>query len=121
VRLKGDTRYYRTPGASLDAGGFGERLVRDLYGIDNHLAISASMVVTQQYLIYIRGDALDEVTEQALHLTYFFLMRALQEHRRQGRNGEFEAFAVQILALLQQNRHLYTVDTSAEPDTDLAA
>ena len=79
------------------------------------------MVLTQQYLIYIRGDALDEVTEQALHLTYFFLMRALQEHRRQGRNGEFEAFAVQILALLQQNRHLYTVDTSAEADTDLAA
>ncbi len=79
------------------------------------------MVLAQQYLIYIRGDALDEVTEQALHLTYFFLMRALQEHQRQGKNGEFEAFAVQILALLQQHRHLYTVDTSVEPDTDLAA
>jgi len=124
VRLKGNTRYYRNPGVRLEMlEGSG----RDVFAISHVIRTASwpstglSMVLTQQYLIYIRGDALDEVTEQALHLTYFFLMRALQEHRRQGRNGEFEAFAVQILALLQQNRHLYTVDTSAEADTDLAA
>jgi len=35
-------------------------------------------------------------------------MRALQEHRNQGRNGEYEAFALELLALLQRYRHLYT-------------
>jgi hypothetical protein len=39
--------------------------------------------------------------------------RALQEHRNQGRNGEYEAFAVGILALLQRYRHVYTTQ-----DTD---
>ena len=46
--------------------------------------------------------------EEALHLVYVFVMRTLQEHRRQGRNGEYEAFALQLLAMLQKYRYLYT-------------
>ena len=60
------------------------------------------------YIIYIRADSLNEITEQALHLVYFYLARSLEEHRRQGRNGDYEAFAVEVLALLQRYRHLYT-------------
>ena len=68
------------------------------------------MVSTNQYLIYIRGNSLEEATEEALHVAYWFLTRALQEHRKQGRNGEYEAFAVGVLALLQRYRHVYTID-----------
>jgi hypothetical protein len=71
------------------------------------------MTLTQQYLIYIRADTLAEATEQSLHLTYWFLTQALQEQRRGGRNGEFEAFALEALALLQKHRHLYTKDVEA--------
>jgi len=66
------------------------------------------MVSTKQYLIYVRGNSLEAATEEALHLTYWFLTRNLQEHRRQGRNGDYEEFAVGVLALLQRYRHLYT-------------
>lgn len=77
------------------------------------------MTLTQQYLIYIRADTLDEATEESLHLSYWFLTRRLQDHRRQGRNDEFEAFALQVLALLQQYRHTYTSPPDApEPDSE---
>lgn len=66
------------------------------------------MVSTNQYLIYIRANTLEGGTEEALHLAYWFLTRALQEHRKQGHNGEYEAFAVGVLALLQEYRHVYT-------------
>ena len=66
------------------------------------------MSLTRQYLVYIRADTLDQAAEEALHLTYWFLTKALQEHRAQGKNGEYEAFAVGVLALLQQYRHVYT-------------
>ena len=66
------------------------------------------MASTSQYLVYVRGNSLEEATEEALHLAYWFLTRALQEHRRQGRNGEYEAFAVGVLALLQEYREVYT-------------
>ena len=74
------------------------------------------MPLTQQYLIYIRGDSLDQVTEESLHLTYFFVGRALQEHRRRGRNGEYEEFAVELLALLQRCRHVYTTKVDEPAD-----
>ncbi len=61
-----------------------------------------------KYIIVIRGNTLDGMTEEALHFAYFFLSRALIEHRREGQNGEFEEFAVGVLALLQKYRHLYT-------------
>jgi hypothetical protein len=66
------------------------------------------MPLTRQFLIYIRGDTLEEITEESLHLTYLFVSRDLQEHPRQGRNGEFEEFALELLALLQRCRHVYT-------------
>jgi hypothetical protein len=65
-----------------------------------------------KYLIYIRGNTLYEATEEALHLAYWLLTRALLEHRRQGRNGEYEDFAVGVLALLQRYRHIYTTQES---------
>jgi hypothetical protein len=64
----------------------------------------------QKYAIYIKGNTVDEIIEEALHLVYIFLLRALREHRRQGRNGEYEAFAIGLLAMLQTHRDLYTTD-----------
>jgi len=79
------------------------------------------MSLTQQYLIYIRADSLDEAAEQALHLAYWFLTRALEEHKRQGKNGEFETFALGVLALLQQYRHTYTsAPAASDLDSDTA-
>ena len=71
-----------------------------------------------KYLIYIRGNTLCEATEEALHLTYWLLTRALLEHRRQGRNGDYETFAVEVLASLQRYRHLYTTNSTEPSDTD---
>ena len=101
-----ETRYHRSlprmPRSVLEGSG------RDLLG-----TITFSMGITYQYLIYIRGDSLDEVTEESLHLTYLFLSRALRQHRQEGRNGEFETFAVETLALLQKYRYLYTTPADA--------
>src|SRR5437867_7558330 len=66
------------------------------------------MNFAHKYVLFIKGDTLDEVAEEALHVVYVFVMRALQEHRSQGRNGEYEAFALQLLAMLQRYRYLYT-------------
>jgi hypothetical protein len=109
------TRYHRTlaHGATRDAGGFGERLSREAL-FDPY----SNSMPGDKYLIYIRGNTLDEATEEALHLAYWLLTRALLEHRRQGRNGDYETFAVEMLALLQRCRHLYTTTNSELPDTD---
>jgi hypothetical protein len=72
------------------------------------LNLSFNMNFAHKYVLFIKGDTLDEVAEEALHLVYIFVMRALQEHRSQGRNGEYEAFALEVLAMLQRHRHLYT-------------
>ena len=61
-----------------------------------------------KYVLYIQGNTIDEVAEEALHLVYIFVMRALQDRRSQGLNGEYEVFALELLALLQRHRHLYT-------------
>jgi hypothetical protein len=66
------------------------------------------MNFAHKYVLFIKGDTLDDVAEEALHLVYVFVMRALQEHRRQGRNGEYEEFALQLLAMLQRYRSVYT-------------
>ena len=66
------------------------------------------MNFAHKYVIFMKGDTLDDVVEEGLHQVYVFLMRALQEHQRQGRNGEYEAFALQLLAMLQKYRYLYT-------------
>ncbi len=67
----------------------------------------------QKYLIVIRGSTIKGMTEEALHFVYLFLGRALTEHRLEGENGEYETFAIGVLALLQKYRHLYT--TLPEP------
>jgi hypothetical protein len=66
------------------------------------------MYYGHKWVFTIQGTTIDEATEEALHFAYYFLGRALQEHRNQGRNGEYETFAVTLLALLQKYRHLYT-------------
>jgi hypothetical protein len=71
------------------------------------------MNFAHKYVLFIKGDTLDEVSEEALHLAYLFVMRALQEHRIQGRNGEYETFAVELLAMLQKYRYLYTTPPEA--------
>ena len=70
------------------------------------------MNFAHKYVLFIKGDTLDEMTEEALHLAYVFVMRALQEHRLQGRNGVYEAFAVELLAMLQKHRGLYTTEAA---------
>jgi hypothetical protein len=62
----------------------------------------------QKYVIVIRADSTDEAVEEALHFSYLFLMRALNEHRARGRNGDYELFAMELLTMLQRNRGLYT-------------
>ena len=75
------------------------------------------MNFAHKYVIFMKGDTLDEMAEEALHYAYIYVMRALQEHQRQGRNGEYEAFALQLLAMLQRYRYLYTNPPEApEPD-----
>jgi len=66
------------------------------------------MEFPQRYVIVIRADSTDDALEEALHLTYLFLMRALNEHRARGRNGEYEVFAVELLSMLQRYRSVYT-------------
>ena len=66
------------------------------------------MNFAHKYVIFMKGDTLDEMAEEALHFAYIFVMRALQKHRSQGRNGEYEAFALELLAMLQRHRYLYT-------------
>ena len=66
------------------------------------------MNFAHKYSLFIKGDTLDEISEEALHFTYLFVMRTLQEHRNQGRNGEYEVFALELLATLQKYRYVYT-------------
>lgn len=84
-------------------GGFGERLPNER-GSPN----ATSMELPEKYVIVVRADSTDEALEESLHLTYLFLMRALRAHQAQGRNGEYEAFAIELLAMLQRHRNVYT-------------
>lgn len=83
-----------------------------------------SMGADHRFIIYIRGDTLQDVTEESAHLLYFFLNRLLQEHRKQvrdpasdprGENRHFEDFAIQILALLQQYRNVCAEHMAPSP------
>ena len=75
------------------------------------------MNFAHKYVIFMKGDTLDDVVEEGLHQVYVFLMRALQEHRRQGRNGDYESFAIELLALLQKYRPLYTTPMLEPPES----
>jgi hypothetical protein len=73
------------------------------------------MNFAHKYVLFIKGDTVDDIVEEGLHLVYVFLMRALQEHRNQGKNGEYESFAIELLALLQKYRNLYTTEAAKNP------
>jgi hypothetical protein len=86
---------------------------------DSGRDLAANMSMDHKYYIVIRGNTLSGMTEEALHFTYFFLSRALAQHRHQGKNGEYEAFAVGVLALLQQYRQMYTsLPDAPDPGSD---
>ena len=61
------------------------------------------MFVTHNCYILIRGNTLGEITEEAVHYAYFYLTRSLLEHRAQGKNGEYETFAVEVLDFVTTN------------------
>lgn len=65
-------------------------------------------MLPSRYLIVIRGNDLGAMTEEALHFAYYFLNRSLIFNRQTGGSPEFDDFAVTILGLLQQYRHVYT-------------
>src|SRR2546425_8826066 len=46
------------------------------------------MNFAHKYVIFMKGDTVDEMAEEALHYVYIYVMRALQEHRRQGFSAE---------------------------------
>jgi len=69
-----------------------------------------------KYAIYIKGNTVGEIIEETLHLAYVFVMRSLREHRRQGRNGKYEEFAIGFLAMLQKYRDVYTNDPTDDID-----
>jgi len=69
-----------------------------------------------KYVLFIKGDTVDEIVEETLHLVYIFVMRALREHRRRGRTGKYEEFAIGLLAMLQEHRDLYTTEAVNEID-----
>ena len=71
------------------------------------------MNFAHKYSFFIKGDTLDEIAEEALHFAYLFVMRAFQLHRDQGRNGEYETFAIELLAMLQKYRHVYSTPPEA--------
>ncbi len=64
--------------------------------------------MASRYFIVLRGNTLDAMTEDVLHFAYLFLGRALAERQQQGKDEEYEAFALGVLALLQKYRHVYT-------------
>ena len=66
-----------------------------------------------KYFIVIRGNTSTEMAEEVLHFAYQFISRALIEQRQQGRNDDYEAFAIELLALLQRHRYLYTTPPEA--------
>ncbi len=68
------------------------------------------MEMPQKYVILVRASSIDQAVEETLHLAYIFLVRAIQEHRARGRNGEYEDFAMELLAFLQRTRRLYTLE-----------
>ncbi len=70
-----------------------------------------------RYAIDLKGDTIEEMLEQALHFAYFYTALSLYIRTQ---DEQFEAFAIELLALLQKSRHLYTRprDPPAPPQGD---
>jgi len=65
-----------------------------------------------KYAIIVDGDSLDEAVEEAAHLLYLLLGRALRAHRRnQAEDCGFEDFALEMLAVLVKYRSVYSRET----------
>lgn len=63
----------------------------------------------KKYAIIVNGDNLDEAVEEAAHLLYLLLTRALRAHRRDhDEECAFETFALEALAVLTKHRNAYT-------------
>ena len=112
---------YTLPACNADTTGRWSTLQRPLFFKMYILPFFPSpyMNFAHKYVIFMKGDTLDDVVEEGLHQVYVFLMRALQEHRRQGRNGDYESFAIELLALLQKYRPLYTTPMLEPPESDI--
>ncbi len=67
----------------------------------------------KKYAIIVDGDSLDEAVEEAAHLLYLLLGRALRAHRRDHiEECGFEEFALETLALLVRYRSIYSREVS---------
>jgi len=65
--------------------------------------------IPQKYAIIVNGDSLNEAVEEAAHVLYLLLGRALQAHRQShSEDCAFEEFALEALALLLKYRQAYT-------------
>jgi len=72
-----------------------------------------------KYAIVVDGDSLDEAVEEAAHLLYLLLGRALRAHRRtHSEECGFEEFALETLAILMKYRHVYSGEGSANSEDD---
>ncbi len=62
-----------------------------------------------KYAIIVDGDSVDEAVEEAAHLLYLLLGRALRAHRRDHyEECGFEGFALETLAVLVKYRNIYS-------------
>jgi hypothetical protein len=65
------------------------------------------------YEIIMHGNTLDRITEDSVRFAYAFVSLSLRQHRIEGKNGEFETFAVEFLAHLQKYWYVYTTPPEA--------
>ena len=72
-----------------------------------------------KYAILVDGDSLDEAVEEAAHLLYLLLSRALAVHRRNHTEEcGFEDFALETLAALAKHRNIYSHDVAVDPSEE---
>ncbi len=70
-----------------------------------------------KYAVIVDGDNLDEAVEEAAHLLYHLLGRALRAHRQQhSEDCRFEEFALEMLAVLAKYRAVYSNRLRASPE-----
>src|SRR5438445_11638918 len=98
-------RMYTLPACNADTTGRWSTLQRPLFFKMYILPFFPSpyMNFAHKYGIFMKGDTLAELAEEALHFAYIFVMRALQEHRSRGRTGTSEAFASHHRLMLQRS------------------
>jgi len=70
----------------------------------------------RKYAIILDGDSLDEAVEEAAHLLYLLLGRALRAHRRDHIDEcGYEEFALETLAVLAKYRAVYSGEVPTAP------